>query len=219
MINFKWLGQACFEISNSKRIVTDPHDGEGVGLKAPNVKADVVTISHDHFDHVNGLELVKKPDTEVVEDTGTTNVEGMDVKGIKSYHDKAEGSKRGENIIYKFKLEGFNVVHLGDLGHMLDEETIEEIKPVDILLIPVGGNYTIDGTEALEIMEKLKPMVTFPMHYKVPGLTVDISEDEEFIQESMQRGYVVRKENTTEIDELPEKKTVIKLKCQGQLEG
>lgn len=214
MIHLKWLGQACFEIKNSKTIITDPHDGDGVGIKPPETKADIVTISHDHFDHANGIELVKGKNTGVVQETGTNKVKGIEIEGINSYHDKAKGSKRGENIIYKFKIEGFNVIHLGDLGHIPNEEKIEELKPVDILLIPVGGNYTIDGMEALEIMEKLNPKITVPMHYKIPGLTVEISTDEEFIQEAMQRGYIIRKENTTEIEELPEKKMIIKLKSQ-----
>ncbi len=213
MVHFKWLGQACFEIRNSKIIVTDPHDGEGVGLEEPGVKGDVVTVSHDHFDHSAGVDIVKKKDTEVVKEPGSRNIEGINVEGFDSYHDKAEGSKRGKNTIYKFDLEGFKIVHLGDLGHLLSEEKVNEIKPVDILLIPVGGNYTIDGEEALETVKQLDPEITIPMHYKVPGLTVDISSDDEFIQAAMQEGYVVSKEDTAEIDELPEKKKVIKIQC------
>ncbi len=211
MVHFKWLGQACFEINNSKTIVTDPHNGEEVGLRPPETKADIVTVSHDHFDHSAGIDLVKTEETEVVEETESKNLKGIEIKGIESYHDKDRGSKRGENIIYKFKLDGFNIVHLGDLGHLLSEEKIEEIKPVDILLVPVGGNYTINAEEALKTMEQLSPKITIPMHYKVPGLTVDISSDDEFLQKAIQQGYKINKENTTEINELPEKKEITKI--------
>jgi len=216
MVHFRWLGQACFEINNSKTIVTDPHDGEGIGLKPPETKADIITVSHDHFDHADGVDLVKTEGTEIIRDTGSKNVNEIEIKGINSYHDKAEGSKRGENTIYKFKLEGFNIVHLGDLGHLLSEEKIKEIEPVDILMIPVGGNYTINAEEALKTMEQLSPSITIPMHYKVPGLTVDISSDDEFLQKAMQEGYKINKEDTTEINEIPEKKQITKIQCQKQ---
>lgn len=215
MVSFKWLGQACFEIKNSTTIVTDPHNGEGVGLKPPKANADIVTVSHGHFDHAAGVELVKNKDAEVVKEyRGKKKAKDIDIEGIDSYHDKSKGSKRGENTIYRFKVDEVKICHLGDLGHTLSEEKQSEIKPVDVLMIPVGGNYTIDGEEALEIAESLEAKVVIPMHYKIPGLTVDISSDDEFLQKAIKKGYKIRKENTLDLENLPKKMEIVKLEYQ-----
>lgn len=212
MVHFKWLGQACFEIRNSKTIVTDPHDGEGVGLNAPDTKGDLITVSHGHFDHAAGIDLVKKPDSIVVkEETGEKKVKGVKIKGVHSYHDKAKGSKRGENTIYKMELNRFKICHLGDLGHMLSDEKISEIGQVDILLIPVGGNYTIDGEEAAKVAGKLDAKVVIPMHYKIPGLTVDISSEEEFIDKMRAKGYPIKEKKELDINSVPHDPIVVKL--------
>ncbi len=213
MVSFRWFGQACLEIGNSVTIVTDPHDGESVGLGVPKVKGDIVTLSHRHFDHTSGKKLVSKEDTDTMEGSGEREVKGIKVEGIDSFHDKAEGAKRGENTIFIFEMDGFRICHLGDLGHRLSEDAIGEVKPVDILLVPVGGNYTIGAREAIETVKDLEPSVIIPMHYKVEGLEVEISSEEDFLRLAKDEGWEVTGKDKADIDTLPERKKVKKLAC------
>lgn len=215
MVSFRWFGQACLEIRNSVTIVTDPHDGESVGLKRPNVKGDIVSISHRHFDHASGENLASKKDTEVIEGAGERTVKGIKVVGIDSFHDKAEGSKRGENTIFIFKVDDFEICHMGDLGHKLSNGKIEKVKPIDILLVPVGGNYTIDAQEAIDVIKDLKPRIVIPMHYHVNGLEVDISSEEEFLQLAKNEGCEIEESKEPKVKSLPEKRKIISLNCQN----
>ncbi|MFP4117116.1 MAG: MBL fold metallo-hydrolase [Candidatus Aenigmatarchaeota archaeon] len=214
MVNFKWFGQACFEISNGKTVVTDPHDGKSVGLEAPETKADIITVSHDHYDHASGKSLVSKPDSIVAEGMEKGRAEEIDLGRFQSYHDKVEGNARGENTIFKFVVDGFRICHLGDLGHKLEKEEIENLKPIDILLVPVGGKFTIDGKEAAELSKKLDPGVVIPMHYEVEGLEVPISGPQAFL-ENMEGSHEVVENKVLELRELPDKKTVYVLECQA----
>ncbi len=213
MLTFEWYGQACFKIENSATIVTDPHNGETIGLTPPpGSVADLVTISHGHHDHASGKDLVGREDAAIFNNSGSYSEKGVEVTGIDSYHDKVEGGKRGENVIFILEVEGTRICHLGDLGHRLGEDYFEKIGSVDVLLIPVGGNYTIDSTEAAAITEQLNPQVVIPMHHQVEGLTVDISGPGEFLEE-ISTSYRVKEENTLELEELPEKKLAVQLDC------
>lgn len=214
MVSFRWFGQACFEIKNSVTIVTDPHDGDSIGLKKPDVEGDIVSISHQHFDHASGKELVSKKETEVIESSEKLEIKGIKIRGVDSFHDKAEGSKRGKNVIFVFELDDFKACHLGDLGHKLSVEKIKEIKPVDVLLIPVGGNYTINAREAVDVVKDLEPKIVIPMHYKVKGLEVDISSEEEFFKLVKGEGWEIDEKDEANIERLPKEKKVIKLTCQ-----
>ncbi|MCF7891344.1 MBL fold metallo-hydrolase [Candidatus Bipolaricaulota bacterium] len=213
MLTFEWYGQACFKIENSTTIVTDPHNGETIGLNPPPTNvAELITISHGHHDHASGEDLVARQGSVTVRDLGEHNTQGIKVKGLHSFHDKAEGAKRGENIIFVFELAGTRVCHLGDLGHDLAQEDVDEIRPVDVLLTPVGGNYTINGTEAATVTEKLLPRIVIPMHFRVDGLTVDIDGPEEFLKE-IENGYEIKERERLELEEKPERKLVLKLDC------
>lgn len=213
MVSFRWFGQACFEIKNSVTIVTDPHDGVSIGLNKPNIQGDIVSISHRHFDHASGEELVSKEDTEVIEDNEKREIKGIIVEGIGSFHDKVEGDKRGENTIFVFELDGFRICHLGDLGHKLSDEKSKGIRPVDVLLIPVGGNYTINAREAIDVIKDLETKIVIPMHYKIKGLEVDISSKEEFIQLVKSEGWEIEEKDKAKIKSLPEERKVINLTC------
>lgn len=214
MLSFKWFGQACFEISNSKTIVTDPHDGDSVGLSAPKTTADVVTISHDHYDHASGKDLVSNNNTVIVNETGKTNIDELNVTGFKSFHDKSHGQARGENIIFNIETKGYTICHLGDLGHMLNHKSIQNIKPVDVLLIPVGGKFTIDGREAAKLVKKIDPVVVVPMHYKINGLEVPISGPKTFIN-NVKDEYRIQKVDVLSFNQLTDDKTVYVLECQA----
>jgi L-ascorbate metabolism protein UlaG (beta-lactamase superfamily) len=176
----KYLAHAAFLITaqDGKKIVIDPyHSAPGFNYAPVAETADIVTKSHDHGDH-NAIELIKGH-PQIVSEAGSRTVKGIAIKGVEAFHDAVGGSKAGKDIIYVFSLDGLNLCHLGDLGHPLDAAQLAEIKPVDVLLIPVGGFFTIDAKVAAEVAAALNAKVIIPMHYKtaksegLPISTVD----------------------------------------------
>ena len=165
-MKIKWLGHASFLITSDsgKRIITDPYTPGGFGLDYGEIKeaADIVTVSHEHGDHNNVATVGGTP--EVVK--GVAEAKGLKFTGVPTYHDEAGGSQRGNNVIFCFEVDGIRVCHLGDLGHPLSDKQVAEVGKVDILLTPVGGNYTIDAKVATEVCDKLAPKAIIPMHYK-----------------------------------------------------
>ena len=167
-----WFGQSCFKIQGQNCIlVTDPFD-KSYGLKVPRLAADIVTVSHDHNDHNNIKAIKKIAETEpfTINDPGEYEIKNSFIYGIQSYHDNKEGQERGENIIYRIEIEGISLAHLGDLGHTLNNGQVEKLEGIDILMIPVGGVYTINAKQATEVISQLEPKIVIPMHYNIPGL-------------------------------------------------
>ena len=164
----KWLGHACFLLTSEAgvRILTDPYTpgAFGLGYRPPAETADIVTVSHDHADHNNTAAVKGKP--EVVRDAGVHKVKGVEIKGISTSHDETSGSQRGPNTVFCFTLDGVRVCHLGDLGHDLAAGSLAEIGPVDVLMIPVGGNFTIDANAASRVADRIAPKVVIPMHFQ-----------------------------------------------------
>jgi L-ascorbate metabolism protein UlaG (beta-lactamase superfamily) len=178
-----WLGHAAFLLeTGGSKIVTDPydHNDERIGYGPITMPVDIVTISHDHADHNYAKDLKGNPDT--VEGTGRFQVKGISFTGIEAHHDPTEGSQRGSNTIFVMEAEGMNLCHAGDLGHVLSRDTIEAIGPVDILLIPVGGFYTIDAAEAAKVTQDLKPKLVIPIHFKTTVLDFPIAGVEAFLE-------------------------------------
>ncbi len=180
-MKIKWLGHACFLITTADgvRILTDPFE-ESVGYKAIDVEADIVSTSHDHFDH-NHVKAVRGSFSHYSK-PGAYSERGVDIKGTASFHDGQKGAKRGTNVIFTFRADGLSVSHLGDLGHVLTDEQVKDVGNVDILLLPVGGNYTIDSRQALEVANLLKPKVIIPMHFKTPVLDFPIDGVDKFLE-------------------------------------
>ncbi|MCY6484985.1 MBL fold metallo-hydrolase [Clostridium aestuarii] len=176
-----WLGHASFLIEDSKgrKILTDPYDNS-IGYKIFEGKADVVTISHHHFDH----DYIKniKGNPEILDKVGLFYACDIPIEGIPSYHDHSKGTKRGENIIFVLEIDGYKICHLGDLGHELSVEDINKIGDIDVLLIPIGGIYTIDAKEASIVSNAINSHIIIPMHYKVPSLSFDLNKIEDFIE-------------------------------------
>jgi L-ascorbate metabolism protein UlaG (beta-lactamase superfamily) len=168
-MKIKWFGQACFIITseNGTKILADPYN-DMFGYKLPEIEADIVSTSHDHRDH-NNINAVNSNFVHINK-TGWFTEHGIEIKGVKTFHDKVSGAERGNNIIYNFKIDEINICHCGDLGHILNADHVEEIGNVDILLIPVGGGYTIDAIDAVEVMKKLNPTIVIPMHYRTEAL-------------------------------------------------
>lgn len=176
----EYLGHSCFRFTESTdaSIVTDPYES-CVGYAMPKgVKSDIVTVSHKHKDHsfIRGVKAKT-----VINEEGKFNVEGVKINGIKSYHDDEGGAKRGENLIFKFRMDGIDVCHLGDLGEECTSELLEMILPVNILCIPVGGNYTIDAEQAKEYVDRIMPDVVIPMHYRSKKCKYDIDKEDKFL--------------------------------------
>jgi len=174
-VKIKYLGHASFIITSDTgvRIITDPYEtSPDLTYGEITESADVVTVSHGHFDHCNVAAVKGNP--EVVRGAVAREVKGIRFKAIPTYHDDAGGRLRGSNTIFCFEMDGIRVCHLGDLGHLLDDRQVAEIGTVDILLIPVGGYYTIDARVASEVCNQLKPRIIIPMHYRtekgIPGI-------------------------------------------------
>ncbi|OQB74903.1 MAG: metal-dependent hydrolase [candidate division TA06 bacterium ADurb.Bin131] len=210
-MNIRWLGHSCFLITsgNGMRILTDPFD-KTVGYEIPAVEADIVLISHEHFDH-NAVNLVKG-NPEVVRKPGEYKIKGIDIKGISSFHDATEGSKRGHNTIFVFKVDNICVSHLGDLGHILQPEHIKDIGYVDILLIPVGGFYTIDSEQATRVVQQINPKIIIPMHYKTSAINIPIESVDKFLAGKSNIQYIDSNELTITCEQIPEEPTIIILK-------
>jgi L-ascorbate metabolism protein UlaG (beta-lactamase superfamily) len=189
MMLLAWIGQACFTLQvGDTRIVLDPVPAK-MGYFAGPFEADVVTVSHEHFDH-NALESVAgKPQvlrglTADGKDWNPVKFENKDVKitSIPVYHDDVQGAKRGKNAMFLIEAKGLRILHTGDLGHSLSPETLERVGKVDVLLICVGGYYTVDGAGARAVIAQLKPRVVVPMHYKTdPKSELPIASESDFL--------------------------------------
>jgi len=203
MLQIRWHGHSCWEITNDKTIVTDPHDGRSIGIPAPIVQGDIILVSHDHYDH-NSVKSVEKTDSKIIKDSRKRTIDNIEIKGVEGFHDEAGGAKRGSNIMFKFKMDDITFCHLGDLGHDLDEEQIEKIGEIDVLFIPIGGTFTIDAEKAWETIKKIKPKIAIPMHYKIGGLSLPIEGIDPFLEENKYKVLHVGNEIDIEKEDLPE---------------
>ncbi len=178
-MKIRYLGHSCFMFTESTgtSIVTDPYGD--IGYRLPQVSADAVTVSHGHYDHNNVKAVGGSP--VVIDKEGKYEVGGVVIKAMKSYHDNVSGAERGENLIFKFRMDGIEVCHMGDIGEECSSSLLELLLPVHVLLLPVGGNYTIDAEQAKEYVDRIMPSVVIPMHYKTKGLEIDIDKVDEFI--------------------------------------
>lgn len=176
-MEIKYLGHASFLIkTKNAKLVTDPFSPEAVGLKFPKTEANVITISHQHKDHNETKNIVgiNGVDPLVIDMPGEFEKLGVRIFGFKSFHDKKNGAERGENILYKFEAENVSVLHCGDLGFVPDDSFIDTLGEVDILMVPVGGFYTIDADEAVQLVKKIEPSIIIPMHYNREKLSQKI---------------------------------------------
>jgi L-ascorbate metabolism protein UlaG (beta-lactamase superfamily) len=163
-MNIKYLGHASFFVrSKDAKVVTDPFN-PSIGIKFPKTEADIVTFSHDHDDHNYSQGISGEP--LFVDWPGEYEKKGVRITGFATYHDKEKGKQRGQNTIFRIEADGVSILHCGDLGHTLDDDTLEAIGDIDVLLVPVGGHYTIDAKEAVQVIKQIEPSIIIPMHYK-----------------------------------------------------
>lgn len=222
-LTLRWYGQACFLLTSpgGTAVLMDPfHRENGLEYNLPAIKADAVTVSHEHFDH-NNVEAAK-PGAKIFhgvteggwamihETVGDVKIRTV-VAGGPFYHDDREGRMRGRDAVFVFETNGMTVVHLGDLGHVLSDEQIQAIGRTDVLLIPVGGYYTIDAAQAKQVVSQLKPKIVIPMHYKTDKVkNIPIAPVDAFLQG--QPRVEKQKGSVLEIRELPAETTVFVLR-------
>jgi len=180
-LRVRWHGHSCFEVASDEiSVITDPHDGKSLGIQAPKARADVVLVSHEHFDH-SAVRVVAKPEARIVRSLDPIEIGGLRVRGVETFHDANAGESRGGNIAFVFSLGGVTFCHLGDVGHVLTPDQARAIGPVDVLFIPVGGVFTIDAEAAWDVIRMLGPCITVPMHYRVGGLSLSINDISPFL--------------------------------------
>ncbi|MEW6026485.1 MAG: MBL fold metallo-hydrolase [Planctomycetota bacterium] len=190
-MRIKWFGHSAFAItslpgrqtgSSGKTILTDPYEPGGyngaVGYKPIVFKPDIVTLSHNHPDHNYTKPFSKAT---IIAEKGDYNVAEIKITGIPAWHDPNQGAQRGNNLIFVLEIDGLRIAHCGDLGHTLPDKDVAALGKIDILLIPVGGYFTIDATQATTVLEKVKPKIVIPMHYKTEVLDFPIAGVDEFL--------------------------------------
>ncbi|MFH1643500.1 MAG: MBL fold metallo-hydrolase [Patescibacteria group bacterium] len=180
-----WHGQSCFQITSQRSkdenvsVIIDPFDKE-IGLKAIKAEADIVLVSHDHEDHNNVKAVSGNPF--IINGPGEYEIKEVFVEGIEAFHDNERGKEKGKVTIYIIETEGIKVCHLSDLGqNELTADQVDAIGLVDILLIPIGGQYTISAKEAVKIMSQIEPKIIIPMHYALPNLKYKLDKLEDFL--------------------------------------
>jgi len=180
-MDITWLGHSCFKIKGSHAtVITDPFSPE-LGYKLGKTTARIVTVSHQHPGHCYEQGVGGQP--RVVKGPGEYEISGVLIIGVATFHDGERGKKRGKNTAYLMEIDDVSVCHLGDLGHVLTGEQVEEIDNVDVLLLPVGGVSTINAAKAAEVVRQLEPKVVIPMHYKTPALKKELEPVDKFLKE------------------------------------
>ena len=180
-MDITWLGHSCFRIRGSRAtVISDPY-APSLGYSLGNPTADIVCVSHQHPGHSYIQGVAGKP--RLVTGPGEYEISGVLIIGIATFHDAERGTKRGKNTVYLMQIDEVSVCHLGDLGHVLTAEQVEELGKVDMLLIPVGGVSTIGAPVAAEVVRQLEPKVVIPMHYKTQALTLELEPVDKFLKE------------------------------------
>ena len=218
-MHITYLGHSAFKLRGKlATVVTDPY-GKSIGWTMKKQSADIVTISHQHEDH-NAADRIegtsRRPDPYVISAPGEYEISEVGVFGWSSYHDAKDGEDRGRNTIYNIHMEGVRIAHLGDLGHILSDELVENVGEVDVLLVPVGGIYTVDAEQAGDVVNQLQPSIVIPMHYKTDNHDQKVFGKmdgvEVFLKEMGIEGIEARDKISVSENDLPEITEVVVLK-------
>ncbi|MBO4847700.1 MAG: MBL fold metallo-hydrolase [Clostridia bacterium] len=179
-MKIKWYGQSCFLLTdeNGTAVLADPC-GPETGYKIGKIPCDAVTVSHDHFDH-NFIEAAEGEPV-IITDEGEHEVKGVKIIGFPAFHDDEGGKRRGPNMMYLYEMDGIRILHAGDIGHFLSREQLADIGVVDVLLVPIGGTYTLDYVGARRFANDLRPSVVIPMHFRTPICSVGIDDCSNFV--------------------------------------
>jgi L-ascorbate metabolism protein UlaG (beta-lactamase superfamily) len=217
LMEITYLGHSSFKIrGKDATLVTDPYNSAMVGLSYPKTEADIVTVSHQHKDHSDATQICGSPF--VISGPGEYEVKGVLIFGIATFHDSASGSQRGKNTIFAIEMDGLRLAHLGDLGHKLTAEQLEELNGVDILFVPVGGVYTLNAEEAVAVISQIEPKIVIPMHYRPAGAKSTLAESLDDVSAFLK---AIGAENAplsklvVSRDKLPEERQIIILERKG----
>jgi len=207
MVTIKWFGHSMWRISTDTcTIIIDPFND--IGFPMPqNLTADIVISSHEHQDH-NNFKLITAPFQKVTQ-IGTYSVKGVTIKMIESHHSKRN---LNDNFMSLIMIDGMSLLHCGDLGVIPDPEKLGAITDIDILFVPIGGGYTIDATEAKQLIELVHPKIVFPMHYRMDRSTVNIAGFEPFEKLFTDIEYLDKDTVSIAKGDLPDKMRIIKMK-------
>jgi L-ascorbate metabolism protein UlaG (beta-lactamase superfamily) len=208
-----WYGRACFRLKGrDATVITDPCP-PSTGFVAGKHDVDLLTLSHDHADHTYtrsitaGLTL-KRP--------GEYEFHDLLVAGIGTFHDAVGGQERGRNVIFSFEVDGVHIAHLGDLGHLLGEEQLTELGPIDVLLVPAGGMFTVTPAEAAEVVSQISPKIVIPMHFAIDGGSTDLQPVDKFLQEMAVSEPIRQPKAVVTPSSLPDETQVILLDARGR---
>jgi L-ascorbate metabolism protein UlaG (beta-lactamase superfamily) len=180
-VDITWLGHSCFRIKGNKAvIITDPFSPD-LGYTLGKQTANIVTVSHQHPSHSYVQGVSGEP--RLIQGPGEYEISNVLIIGIATYHDAIKGQSRGKNTAYLMEMDGVAVCHLGDIGHVLNDEQVEEMGNVDVLLLPVGGVHTINAALAAEVIRKIEPKAVIPMHYNTPVLNRELDPVDNFLKE------------------------------------
>lgn len=198
-MKLSWLGHSAFRLEESTgtTVVTDPYHSY-VGFEMPKVQADVVTVSHPHNDHNNVASI--EGDMTVIRNAGAYEMGGVHILSYKTYHDEKNGAMRGENLVFKFRMDGVEICHMGDIGEECNALLVERLMPVNVLMIPVGGGFTIDAEQAKEYVDRIMPDIVIPMHYKTKDCEFEIDKINEFLDLFEDDDIVYADTSTIEFD-------------------
>lgn len=216
-MDITYLGHASFKLKGKTvSVVTDPFD-DSAGKFPKDVDAQIVTITHNHPDHNQVKKVGGSPF--VIDGPGEYEVGGVSVVGVPVFHDASNGSERGVNTMYVIEIDGLRIGHLGDLGHKLSQDSIEELGALDVVMVPVGGWYTIDAKTATEVVRQLDPWVVLPMHYQQPGLESKVFEKltgvDAFLKEMGKTDIVPVSKYSLTAERLPTELQVVVLERRG----
>ena len=179
-MDITWLGHGCFRLrGKSAAAVTDPYP-PALGPKL-KLEANLVTVSHQHDNHSYVQAVAGDP--YVVSGPGEYEVAGITVQGLPTFHDAAQGAEHGVNTVFVIEVDDVRVCHLGDLGHKLSDQHLEELGTLDVLLVPVGGGRALGATQAAEVVRQVEPRYVVPMHYALPAIRKELEPVERFLKE------------------------------------
>ncbi len=213
-MKIKWLGHSCFVITSDKgaKVMTDPYKKDTLGYSRPAEKVDAVTVSHDHYDHYDPGFIASLPGKpQVIKNSKGGKAGDISIKGLDVWHDENKGKQRGPNVIFSFDVDGVNVCHLGDLGHQLSSSEINALGKVDVLLIPIGGVFTIDYKGAGTLCEAIKPRIVMPMHFKTAACSWLEFTAEDFIKDKKSVSKTGKTEIELDAERLPSEMQVVVL--------
>lgn len=207
-----WYGRACFRLKGrDATVITDPCP-PSTGFVAGKHDVDILTMSHDHADHTYTRSITARL---TLRRPGEYESSAVLVNGVRTFHDGSRGSERGENVVFSFEIDGVHIAHLGDLGHLLTEEQLSELGPVDVLLVPAGGVYVLPPTEAAEVVSQVSPKIVIPMHYQVDGGSTDLQPVDTFLHEMAVEPIRQPKAQITH-SSLPDETQVVLLEARGR---